>query len=174
MNKKNVLYMKFKRTLVSLSALGIFASAAAPITVSAQSYYKQQTHLTAVEVLDEKELEDEIVASVSKYIIENDVAAQGPAIQPQAFSVGLMAALALKYGTVFVTTTLPKLIFSSVGIGGLMAQATFIKVFNNALATSTQAAFNRVMASGLKAAGVKPGNAETIAGAISTAVYLFV
>ncbi|PRY83098.1 hypothetical protein [Alkalibacterium olivapovliticus] len=144
-----------------------------PAVVSVQAASGPNIDSSAESILIDDQLEKELAFNINQYILENDIGPEPSMIQPNSVSLGLLAALTLKYGSVFVTTTLPKLVFSTVGLSGTISQAAFIRIFNNALTASSQTAFNRIMANGLRSAGVNASTAESIAGSISAVVFLF-
>lgn len=117
-------------------------------------------------------LQDELKAEVSQ---SAPATITTPRFQSRA-ALGLMARLAAKYGKVYVSKTLPKIVYKKVAklIGKKVSQAKFLHIWNNTIGVATGAALESAIAKGLKACGVPKGIANTAATIIATAVGILV
>ncbi|OOV21117.1 hypothetical protein LG101_13420 [Levilactobacillus brevis] len=117
-------------------------------------------------------LQDELKAEVSQ---SAPATITTPRFQSRA-ALGLMARLAAKYGKVYVSKTLPKIVYKKAAklIGKKVSQAKFLHIWNNTIGVATGAALESAIAKGLKACGVPKGIANTAATIIATAVGILV
>ncbi|MFT8426063.1 MAG: hypothetical protein ABF630_11485 [Liquorilactobacillus sp.] len=116
-----------------------------------------------------EELKSELLQSAST--IETTT----PRFQSKA-ALGLMARLISKYGKVYVTKTLPKILYKKVAklIGKKVSQAKFMSIWNNTIGVATGAALESAISKGLQSCGVPKGIANTAATIITTAVGILV
>lgn len=119
-------------------------------------------------------LQDELKAEVSQSAPAPETITT-PRFQSRA-ALGLMARLAAKYGKVYVSKTLPKIVYKKVAklIGKKVSQAKFLHIWNNTIGVAAGAALESAIAKGLKACGVPKGIANTAATIIATAVGILV
>lgn len=119
-------------------------------------------------------LQDELKAEVSQSAPAPETITT-PRFQSRA-ALGLMARLVAKYGKVYVSKTLPKILYKKVAklIGKKVSQAKFLHIWNNTIGVATGAALESAIAKGLKACGVPKGIANTAATIIATAVGILV
>ncbi|MEN3249846.1 hypothetical protein [Fructilactobacillus sanfranciscensis] len=119
-------------------------------------------------------LQDELKAEVSQSAPAPETITT-PRFQSRA-ALGLMARLVAKYGKVYVSKTLPKILYKKVAklIGKKVSQAKFLHIWNNTIGVATGAALESAIAKGLKACGVPKGIANKAATIIATAVGILV
>lgn len=119
-------------------------------------------------------LQDELKAEVSQSVPAPETITT-PRFQSRA-ALGLMARLVAKYGKVYVSKTLPKILYKKVAklIGKKVSQAKFLHIWNNTIGVATGAALESAIAKGLKACGVPKGIANKAATIIATAVGILV